>query len=157
MEKGCFYFIKDNYFLEFTDPNLMKNKENGNRRPCFFYFKDENNIIWLIPISSKVEKFKVIYENKVKKYGYCNNIYFGEVLGVERVFLLQNMFPITEEYISEQYIYGEKPVKIKYENEKELSKLGKKILALHKSKPNLRLIIPDVFEIEKKLKENMKK
>ena len=30
---GCFYFIKDSFFDIIDDPELMKNKENGNKRP----------------------------------------------------------------------------------------------------------------------------
>ena len=43
----------------------MENKENGNKRPCYFCFNDLENeeIIWFVPISSKVES---IYENKKK-------------------------------------------------------------------------------------------
>ena len=46
----------------------MANKENGNKRPCDFCFNDLENeeIIWFVPISSKVEKYKSIYENKKK-------------------------------------------------------------------------------------------
>lgn len=38
----------------------MQNKENGNKRPCYFCFRDEKNqdIIQLDPISSKVKKYK---------------------------------------------------------------------------------------------------
>ena len=35
----------------------------------YFYFKSKKNekIIWFIPISTKVNKYKKIYENKIKK------------------------------------------------------------------------------------------
>ena len=36
---GCFYFIKDTFFDIIDDPELMKNKENGNKRPCYYCFK----------------------------------------------------------------------------------------------------------------------
>ena len=39
-ESGKFYFIKDVYFDLFKEYNLMQNKENGNKRPCYFCFKD---------------------------------------------------------------------------------------------------------------------
>ena len=42
---GYFYFIKDEFFDVIDDPELMKNKENGIKRPCYFCFKSKNMII----------------------------------------------------------------------------------------------------------------
>ena len=66
---GCFYFIKDSFFDVIDDPELMQNKENGNKRPCYYCFKSKeyNNIIWFIPVSTKVDKYQRIYDNKIKK------------------------------------------------------------------------------------------
>lgn len=40
MDTGHFYFIKDQYFIDFPDTKLMQNKETVNgkthNRPCFF-------------------------------------------------------------------------------------------------------------------------
>ena len=68
VESGKFYFIKDEFFNIFKDYNLMQNKENGNKRPCYFCFRDKENqeIIWFVPISSKVEKYEKIYNNKIQ-------------------------------------------------------------------------------------------
>lgn len=50
MEKGHFYFIKEQYFIDFHDDKLMKNKENINgqrhNRPSFFAFEEANGIYW---------------------------------------------------------------------------------------------------------------
>ena len=53
-EDGKFYFIKDEFFNEFNQYSLMENKENGNRRPCFFCFRDKKNkeIIWFVPMKN---------------------------------------------------------------------------------------------------------
>ena len=61
VENGKFYFIKDEFFDIFKDYKLMQNKENGNKRPCYFCFNDpdDEKIIWFVPISSKVEKYFV--------------------------------------------------------------------------------------------------
>lgn len=62
MNNGHFYYIKDDYFLDFPDKMLMKNKENLedelHDRPCFYAFKDDDSeIYWMIPFSSKLVKF----------------------------------------------------------------------------------------------------
>lgn len=95
VESGKFYFIKDEFFNIFKDYNLMQNKENGNKRPCYFCFRDKENqeIIWFVPISSKVEKYEKIYNNKIQNRKKVYNFVFGKVLGKQRVFLIQNMFP----------------------------------------------------------------
>ena len=63
IEDGKFYFIKDEFFDVFKDYGLMVNKENGNKRPCYFCFKDRKNkeIIWFVPISTKYEKYKELF------------------------------------------------------------------------------------------------
>ena len=114
IEDGKFYFIKDEFFDLFKDYGLMVNKENGNKRPCYFCFRDKFNkeIIWFVPISTKYEKYKKIYEYKRKKQRRVYNIVFGEVVGKKAVFLIQNLFPTTEEYVLEKYITENKDVEI---------------------------------------------
>ena len=107
IEDGKFYFIKDEFFDVFKDYGLMVNKENGNKRPCYFCFRDRKNkeIIWFVPISTKFEKYKRIYENKKLKNENrpIYNFVFGKVLGKKAVFLIQNIFPTTEKYIEKKY------------------------------------------------------
>ncbi len=39
IKEGYFYFIKDNFFNIIDDSELIKNKENGIKRPCYYCFK----------------------------------------------------------------------------------------------------------------------
>lgn len=41
IEDGKFYFIKDEFFEVFKDYGLMVNKENENKRPCYFALEIE--------------------------------------------------------------------------------------------------------------------
>ena len=41
---------------------------------CIYLAIKDNNILWFIPLSTKIEKYKSIIENKVKKYGQCKSI-----------------------------------------------------------------------------------
>ena len=91
MKEGHFYYLSDQYFSDFKDEYLMKNKENidgqSHDRPCFYAFLDENTgLYWMIPISHNVDKYRVYYEQKIKKYGRCDTIVFGDVLGHEKAF-----------------------------------------------------------------------
>ena len=69
IEIGCFYFIKDDFFEIVNDKELMRNKESGRKRPYYYCFKSKENdrIIWFIPVSTKIDKYKKIYDNKIKK------------------------------------------------------------------------------------------
>lgn len=111
MDVGKFYFVKDAFYERFKNCGLLENKEiiNGNEhnRPCCYLFKfvnEDTDIYWLIPVSSKISKYKSEYQKSIKKYGVCDNISFGYILGEECAFLPQNLFPITEEYINNIYI-----------------------------------------------------
>lgn len=107
---GDFYFMKDKFYSDFIDCGLMPNKEkinqNTGNRPCFFSFRDKNkkSIFWLVPISSKAEKYQNIYDKNVAKYGRCDFIDFGNVLGTRAAFLIQNMFPTTKDYIDSRCV-----------------------------------------------------
>lgn len=152
MYEGHFYFIKDQYFIDFPDPFLMQNKGQQHDRPCFYAFKDNNTgFYWMIPFSSKVVKFKQIYQSKVNRNGRCDTIDFGPVLGHEKAFLIQNMFPITQDYMKEEYIDSNSnvPVRINGAFETQLTNKARRVLTLQRRGFNL--IYPDVLSIEQKL------
>lgn len=152
-----FYFIKDEFFYVLQDKNLLQNKENGNKRPCYYCFKQkqEDRIIWFIPISSKVEKYKKIYINKLKRYKKVDTIVFGKVKGKENAFLIQNMFPTSEEYIESQYTYQNNPIEITVSLQEEIEEKANKILNLVR-RGYKNLVFPDILEMERKLREQDK-
>lgn len=159
MKAGCFYFIKDEFFYDFPNGNLMHNKKRDNNmdhnRPCFFSFEDTStHLFWLIPISSKVNKYKIYYENKIKRYGLCDTIVFGKVLGKEKAFLIQNMFPISKKYIKSKYIDSKSRMEVRIDKrlEKEIIDKSKKVLALQRK--GYAFIFVDALKIEKELLNN---
>ena len=100
LETGYVYHIKDEYFEFAKDEKLMKNHENGNTRPTYFCIKNtDSKILWFIPMSSKVEKYQKIQEQKIERNGVCDTIVIGKYRGKEAAFLIQNIFPITKKYI----------------------------------------------------------
>lgn len=105
----------------------------------------------MIPCSSRVQKYKEYYNAKVARYGKCDTIAFGEILGFEKAFLIQNMCPVTEKYIKNEYIDRRTsvPVRIDGRFEAELISKAKKVLALQRQ--GIHLIFPDVLKIEKAL------
>ena len=154
MDNGHFYFINDQYFIDFPDPYLMQNKEviNGqeHNRPCFYAFEDSNSkgLYWMIPFSSQTNKFHRIYNNKIAKYRKCDTIVFGKVLGHEKAFLIQNMCPISSKYINNEYVDSATniPVRISGILESELISKARRVLALQRQ--GKKLVFPDILKIE---------
>ena len=61
IETGYVYHIKEEYFKVARDKKLMRNHENGNTRPTYLCIRNANSkILWFVPMSSKVEKYKSI-------------------------------------------------------------------------------------------------
>lgn len=156
MDIGHFYFLSDQYFIDFPDQYLMQNHETVNGvlhgRPCFYAFKDDSTgLYWMIPFSSKTAKFRQIYQSKIQKYGQCDTILFGDVLGHEKAFLIQNMCPVSQKYITNEYIdaVSSKPVRLNGAFERILIQKVNKVLALHRR--GIKLIFPDVLRIEQEL------
>ena len=111
VKTGYLYQIKDEFFNIVNDENLMANHERGKKRPTYFTIQD-NEILWFIPLSSKVEKYQKIFDKKVEKFGFCNTIMMEEVLGQKSAILLQNAFPTLEKYIDHVHTINGVPTKV---------------------------------------------
>lgn len=160
MIQGNFCFLSEEYYIDFPDEKLMKNKEiiNGieHHRPCFFAFNDAKNkdILWLIPVSSKHEKYKAIYDKKVAKYGKCNTLVFGKLIETQAVFLIQNMCPSTKKYIKKIYVdKNNMPIGADDRLLVNVITNAKEVLAKYRHGANI--IFPNVDIIEKKLIEQI--
>lgn len=155
------YFLSNQYYLDFPDDKLMKNKDviGGvpHNRPCFFAFHDNKipEIYWIVPISSKVEKFKQLEQEKIKKYGHCNTIRFGTVLGRQTAFLIQNMCPATEKYLTAYIDKNKQPIRIDDRVAADIEKNARAVLGM--AKRGAKVIFPDVFKIYHGLEEQLVK
>lgn len=121
MNKFGFYIIDDSFFLKIDDPYLKGNKSEN--RPHYYCFKDEHDgIYWVIPLSSRVKKFRAIMESKQSQHKPCDIIHICK-LGTDKesVFLIQDMFPITKKYIKRPYTINNKPLVL-------MSNLDRKII-----------------------------
>ena len=155
MADAQLYFLSDQYYLDFPDEKLMKNKDTINgelhNRPCFFAFPDSKHpeIYWIVPISSQYDKFKAIEQKKIKKYGKCITIRFGTVLGRSTAFLIQNMCPATKDYLQAYIDKNNLPICIDNRISADVSKNAR--IALAMAKRGAKVIFPDIFTIYNKL------
>lgn len=153
------YFLSDQYYLDFPDDKLMANKDTtdgiSHNRPCFFAFSDANNpdIYWIIPISSRCDKFKRIEQEKIQKYGRCNTIRFGTVLGRNAAFLIQNMCPATDRYLTAYIDKNNCPIRIDGRIAADVIHHARGVLAM--AKRGAKVIFPDVFSIYQELERQL--
>lgn len=114
IQSRFFYHIKDAFFEEVKDPTLMSNKEGGNYRPHFLAIKDSQNsaIFWMIPVSSKFDKYQKIYTQQVIKYKKCTKIVLGKYGERDAAYLIQNVFPIAADYFDHIHTSQGKPLTV---------------------------------------------
>ena len=161
IEDGKLYFIKDEFINKYNPKfHLMENKEIGTKRPTYFCFRDKVNkkILWFVPMSTKYQKYKEVYEeikNKIRKEP--NNFVFAKnVAGKKTVFLIQNMFPTLEKYIQEEYKKNGITIKVPKAVKQEINKktrnvfvyTNKGVIVTYTNLPQF------IVEIEKELNEN---
>ena len=130
IERG-FYIIKDKFFEDMNDPYLKGNKEAN--RPHYYCFKEEETgLFWMIPLSSRIEKYQKIINKKSENGRPCDILHIAKLdNGRESVFLIQDMFPITEKYIERKYTIANNHLIITSEHlAKELDKKAKKVKKL---------------------------
>ena len=145
VKTGYIYHIKDEFFDKINDKGLMINHENGRARPTYFTIKDKD-ILWFIPLSSKVDKYQIIIDKKIKKYGRCRSIMISEIANKPSVILIQNAFPILEKYIDHPHIVDGKPLRVIDTLKEEILNNFKYLMELKKSGRNL--FFPDIDRIK---------
>lgn len=152
LNTGGIYHIKDEFFDKINDKGLMINHENGHARPTYFTIKDKD-ILWFIPLSSKVDKYKPIIEKKINKYGNCRSKMISKIAKRNSVILLQNAFPTLEKYIDHPHIENGVPVKVSDKLKDEILTNFNYLLSLKKEGINLFFTDIDAIK-EKMLEEN---
>lgn len=156
MKETGFYFIKDSFFEEMADPYLKWNKAES--RPHYYCFEDEaTGIYWMIPLSSRIDKYKRIMEKKKLAGKPCDILHIVKLDDKkESVFLIQDMFPIMEKYIEREYTIGGNHLMLTSEhNIKEIERKARKVMGMLKHGVKFTPTQPDVMAILEKLKEDI--
>lgn len=148
VQTGYLYHIKDEFFDRINDNGLMINHEKGHSRPSYLAIKD-NDILWFIPLSSKIDKYKSIIEKKQKKYGSCKTILIKRIADKKQVILIQNAFPTLEKYIRNKHTIDGKFIKISSAVEREIINDFKYMLSLKEN--GLNLFFTDIDKIKEQM------
>ena len=148
IKPGYVYHIKDSYFEVAKDDKLMRNYEGSAYRPTYFCLKDEKTgILWVIPMSTRTEKYMGFMQKDIDRYGECIKIVMGKYAGVDAVFLLQNMFPILPQYIDHIHLIKQNPVPVDTRLQTILDRNFRELLRLHRR--GIKIIFPDILRLEK--------
>ena len=153
IKTGYLYHIKDEYFDVVNDDSLMQNHERGKKRPTYFTIKD-GDILWFIPISSKVDKYQRIINNKIEKYGFCNTIIIRKIADEDAAILLQNAFPTLEKYIDHVHTIDGVPFQVPTDLQHEIRNMFKNMLGLKKRGTNL--FFTDIDKLKEKMLDELK-
>jgi len=146
--------IKDQFFEDVSDPYLKRNKE-GNR-PHYYCFEDTNSgIYWMIPLSSRIAKYRKIMERKEHDGKPCDILHIAKLDNDrESVFLIQDMFPITELYIEREYTIAGNHLMVTSEHTaREIEQKAKRVLGMLKRGVKFTPTQPNVLAILEKLKQ----
>lgn len=158
MKDNKLYFIKEEYFKKYSNERLSKNKSQDeageHNRPCYYAFK-ENEILWMIPISSKCEKYQKLYDKAIARYKTCDAISFVYIKGNRNVALIQNMIPVSEKYIDKIYTYAgtDIPIELNDKNKREINAKARK--ALRFARIGKSLTLTPILELEKQILNEM--
>ena len=153
IERG-FYIIKEKFFEEINDPFLKINK--AEKRPHYYCFKEEKTgLLWMIPLSSKIDKYKYLMNKKQEEKGYCDTIHIAKLANrKESAFLIQDMFPITKKYIDRKYTIASNPLVLNSEHlAKEIENKAKKVMRMLKGGVKFTPTQPDIKRIIKFLED----
>ena len=153
IKTGYLYHIKDEYFEVVNDESLMQNHEKGKKRPTYFTIK-EKNILWFIPISSKIDKYKKIIDRKISKYGFCNTILIEKIFNEESAILLQNAFPTLKKYIDHVHTVDGKPARVPEKLEEIILENFKNLMKLHYR--GIKVFFTDIDKIKDQMLNELK-
>ena len=77
-----------------------------------------------------MEKYRTISQRMIDRHGECLTIVIGTYDGRKAAFLLQNMFPITEEYIDHVHTMNGNPVPVSRAIRNKIEAKRGKLMAL---------------------------
>ncbi|HJC23226.1 MAG TPA: hypothetical protein H9761_05920 [Candidatus Eisenbergiella merdavium] len=153
---GSLYFVSNDFFTKVQDPYLKINYESTKRPHYFALYDSRTSLYWLVPCSSKVEKFEHLIQKKKEQHKPTDTIKIVKIFDRKTVLLFQDMFPIVAKYIDGPYIKGGQPVRIADPKLiQELEKTARKIIGLLHRGVRFTPTQPNVMRIEKLMIEEL--
>lgn len=126
------YILKDSYYDTYNNGKMMDNKQES--RPHYLAI-EINGVFWMIPLSSKVEKYREkihVHESAGRE---CLYYHIGKIAGRDCVFLIGDMIPVVNDHISREYTISGIPYVVKDKDlNRKILKKAKRFLLLVRQK-----------------------
>jgi hypothetical protein len=121
------------------------------RRPHYFAFWDTaTSLFWLVPCSTKIDKFEDIIKKKQERHKPADAIKIVKIQDQKTALLFQDMFPATAGYVTNPYTRGGQPFYVADPKlVKELEKTAQKVITLLRRGIKFTPTQPDANRIER--------
>ena len=100
----------------------------------------------MIPMSSRVEKYREIIEKETARYGRCLKIFIARYGDGDSAFLFQNMFPVLPKYINHAHTIGGIPMAVNHVVQDEILQQFKEVRRLYAR--GVHMVFPDINRLE---------
>ncbi len=113
----------------------------------------KSGLYLMIPMSSRVDKYRKIAKEKESKKKPCDILHICKLdNGKESVFLIQDIFPVSEKYILRPYTICQNHLRLTSEAQARVVRMkATKVLGMLRRGIRLNPTQPDIFKIEKTL------
>lgn len=149
-----FYTLKDSFFTDFPDPNLKQNKQQ--KRPFYICYQDSKGLFWAIPCTSQFEKYNKMIEKAEMNHKAADKWHRINLAGKDNILLIQDIIPITENYIQKPFTKNGIHQRIASSDEQHtIHKKANKIIALTRYKGRLFPSQANIIDIEISLLKNL--
>lgn len=163
---GGLYILRDDFFKKFSPfcryISVQHKLENWDTyrhgRPHICIGSSNKTLLWMVPISSRVEKYELEIARQKQKYGACDKVQIVWLNTGKRAALIQNIIPCTPRYIDEQY-YNRQTGAAEEIDKEDLYRVcdsARKLIVLHRCSPKCGFIFTDIFRIASALLQDVR-
>lgn len=158
---GGLYFLSEDFQKRFPSlcscisaPN--KRGEDGtvrHGRPHICIGASHKALLWMVPISSRVEKYDREIVRQTQKYGVCDKVQIVRLSTGKRAALVQNIIPCMPRYVDSEYINRQTGTveKIDQADLRRVCISARKLIVMHKCAPKCGFLFTNVFGIAQAL------
>ena len=127
-------------------------------RPHICIGASHKALLWMAPISSRVEKYEREIAWQRQKYGACDKVQIVRLSTGKRAALIQNIIPCTPRYVDGEYINRQTGTveKIDQSDLRRVCISARKLIVMHRCAPKCGFLFTDVFGIARALLDDIR-
>ena len=163
---GGLYFLRDDFFKKFSpfcryisvQHKLETWDTYRHGRPHICIGSSNKTLLWMVPISSRVEKYELEIARQKQKYGVCDKVQIVWLNTGKRAALVQNIIPCMPRYVDSEYINRQTGTveKIDQADLRRVCISARKLIVLHRCAPKCGFLFTDIFGIAHALLQDVR-